>query len=77
MAGLFATKPYIGGSNYILKNGRLQTRPWARSGMASYWRFIDPPPPPFFRAKPPAFSMMREPADKMIQSAELGLSRCS
>jgi len=34
MAAFFATKPYIGGSNYILKMGDFKRGPWCESGMA-------------------------------------------
>ena len=39
--GLFATKPYIGGSNYILKMGDFRKGPWCAIWDGLYWRFID------------------------------------
>jgi deoxyribodipyrimidine photolyase-related protein len=39
--GLFATKPYICGSNYILKMGDFKKGPWCEIWDGLYWRFID------------------------------------
>jgi deoxyribodipyrimidine photolyase-related protein len=39
--GLFATKPYICGSNYILKMGDFHRGPWCAIWDGLYWRFID------------------------------------
>ena len=39
--GIFATKPYICGSNYILKMGDFRRGPWCEIWDGLYWRFID------------------------------------
>jgi deoxyribodipyrimidine photolyase-related protein len=39
--GLFATKPYICGSNYILKMSDHKKGPWCEVWDGLYWRFID------------------------------------
>jgi len=39
--GIFATKPYICGSNYILKMGDFRKGPWCQIWDGLYWRFID------------------------------------
>ena len=39
--GIFATKPYICGSNYLLKQGHLKKGPWQDSIDGLYWRFIE------------------------------------
>ncbi|MCP9837238.1 cryptochrome/photolyase family protein [Cyanobium sp. N.Huapi 1H5] len=61
--GLFATKPYIGGSNYILKMGDFQKGPWCEIWDGLYWRFIDRHRA-FFQANP-RLSMMVKLLEKM------------
>ncbi len=39
--GLFATKPYISGSNYILKMSDASKGPWCEIIDGLYWRFVD------------------------------------
>jgi|UniRef100_UPI00404A1863 deoxyribodipyrimidine photolyase-related protein len=39
--GIFATKPYICGSNYILKMGDFRRGAWCEIWDGLYWRFID------------------------------------
>jgi deoxyribodipyrimidine photolyase-related protein len=39
--GIFATKPYISGSNYIHKMGHYKKGPWSDIMDGLYWRFID------------------------------------
>jgi deoxyribodipyrimidine photolyase-related protein len=39
--GLFATKPYICGSNYILKMSDYGKGDWCTTVDGLYWRFID------------------------------------
>lgn len=39
--GTFATKPYIGGSNYIKKMSNYKTGDWADVWDGLFWRFID------------------------------------
>ena len=39
--GIFATKPYICGSNYLLKMSDYSSGPWTDTVDGLYWRFID------------------------------------
>ena len=39
--GLFATKPYISGSNYILKMSNYSKGPWQKTWDGLFWRFMD------------------------------------
>lgn len=39
--GIFATKPYISGSNYLLKMSNYSKGPWCEEIDGLYWRFID------------------------------------
>jgi deoxyribodipyrimidine photolyase-related protein len=39
--GIFATKPYICGSNYLLRMSDYQKGPWCDTVDGLYWRFID------------------------------------
>ena len=39
--GIFATKPYISGSNYLLKMGHFKKSGWCDEVDGLYWRFID------------------------------------
>ena len=54
--GIFATKPYICGSNYILKMGDYKRGPWCETWDGLYWRFIERHRS-FFQANP-RLSMM-------------------
>ena len=38
--GLFATKPYISGSNYILKMSDYKKGEWSETWNALFWRFM-------------------------------------
>ena len=38
--GLFATKPYISGSNYILKMSNFKKGPWQEIWDGLFWRFM-------------------------------------
>ena len=39
--GLFATKPYISGSNYIFKMSNYKKEPWHKIWDGLFWRFMD------------------------------------
>ncbi|MCS6975092.1 MAG: cryptochrome/photolyase family protein [Cyclobacteriaceae bacterium] len=39
--GLMSTKPYISGSNYILKMSRYKKEPWTEIWDGLYWRFLE------------------------------------
>jgi len=56
--GIFATKPYICGSNYILKMGDFRPGPWCEAWDGLYWRFIDRHRP-FFQTNPRLAMMVR------------------
>jgi deoxyribodipyrimidine photolyase-related protein len=56
--GIFATKPYICGSNYILKMGDFKKGPWCVIWDGLYWRFIDRHRE-FFAANPRLSMMVR------------------
>ena len=81
--GLFATKPYICGSNYILKMGDFPRGPWCSIWDGLYWRFIDRHRD-FFAANPRLAMMVRlldrmDPLrrDRLGTSAEAFLERAT
>ena len=39
--GLFTTKPYISGSNYILKMSNYKSEDWCSTWDSLFWTFID------------------------------------
>jgi deoxyribodipyrimidine photolyase-related protein len=39
--GLITTKPYLSGSNYVLRMSNFSKGPWCDVWDALYWRFID------------------------------------
>lgn len=61
--GLFATKPYICGSNYILKMSDFKEGPWCAVVDGLYWGFIDKHRA--FFAKNPRMSMAVKTFDRM------------
>lgn len=61
--GIFATKPYISGSNYILKMSDYPKGPWCEIWDGLYWSFIDRNRG--FFSKNPRLSMMVKLLDKM------------
>ncbi len=64
--GIFATKPYISGSNYILKMSDYKKGPWCDEWDGLYWRFIERHRQ--FFSKNPRLSMMVKLLDKMEPS---------
>ncbi len=64
--GIMATKPYICGSNYILKMMNFKKGPWCDVMDGLYWRFIDKNRA-FFK-KNPRLNMMVSLFDKMKKS---------
>jgi deoxyribodipyrimidine photolyase-related protein len=66
--GLFATKPYICGSNYILKMGDFNKGPWCEIWDGLYWRFIDRHRS-FFQANP-RLAMMVKLLDRMEEAKQ-------
>jgi deoxyribodipyrimidine photolyase-related protein len=69
--GIFATKPYISGSNYILKMGDFRRGPWCEIWDGLYWRFIDRHRP-FFQTNP-RLAMMVRLLDRMDTAKREGL----
>jgi deoxyribodipyrimidine photolyase-related protein len=61
--GIFATKPYIGGANYIRKMSHYPKGEWEDVVNGLYWRFIDSNQETF--AKNPRMSMMVSTLKKM------------
>jgi deoxyribodipyrimidine photolyase-related protein len=61
--GIFATKPYICGSNYIIKMSDYKKGEWSAEMDALYWSFIDKNR--IFFTKNPRLSMMVNLFDKM------------
>jgi len=61
--GLMSTKPYISGSNYILKMSDFEKGSWCEVWDALYWRFIHLHKDFFLRN--PRMSMMVRQVEKM------------
>ena len=61
--GIFATKPYISGSNYIIKMSHYKKEQWSEVVDGLYWRFIDKNRD--FFAKNYRMAMMVKMLDKM------------
>ena len=61
--GIFATKPYICGSNYYLKMSRYKKGDWCEIVDGLYWRFIDKHQD--FYKKNPRMAMMVKTLEKM------------
>lgn len=73
--GLFATKPYISGSNYILKMGHYQKGDWSQGWDGLYWRFIDRKREILARNR--RMSMMVSMYDKMDEKKKKALARAA
>ena len=69
--GIFATKPYISGSNYILKMSHYTKGPWCEEWDGLYWSFIDRHRG--FFSKNPRLSMMVKLLEKMPAARQEGL----
>ncbi|MEY4632529.1 MAG: hypothetical protein RIQ81_2649 [Pseudomonadota bacterium] len=54
--GVFATKPYVCGSNYVLKMSPYKKGPWCEVWDGLYWKFVAEKSP--FLARNPRLSMM-------------------
>lgn len=69
--GLMTTKPYVSGSNYILKMSDFKKGPWCEIWDSLYWRFIDKH---YDLIKSnPRLSMIASVRDKLQRSGELSL----
>jgi len=73
--GIFATKPYISGSNYILKMSDYQKGPWCEIWDGLYWSFIDQHRA--FFLKNPRLSMMVRLLDKMPEAKKKTLFKAA
>ena len=69
--GLLATKPYISGSNYILKMSDYKKGDWCEVWDSLYWRFINSNRD-FFR-KNPRMNMMVSMYDRKDKNTKLRL----
>ena len=70
--GIFATKPYVAGSNYILKMSNYTKKgEWPETVNGLYWRFIDNNRALF--NKNPRMSMMTRTLDKMDSKKKMKL----
>jgi deoxyribodipyrimidine photolyase-related protein len=67
--GLFATKPYISGSNYLMKMGDYSKGPWQAVWDGLFWRFMDKNRA--FFLKNPRLSMLVRTFDKMAPEKRL------
>jgi deoxyribodipyrimidine photolyase-related protein len=63
--GTFATKPYIGGSNYIKKMSNYSKGPWTEIWDGLFWRFISVNQE--FFLKNPRMSMMVHSFNRMSE----------
>ena len=57
--GIFATKPYVSGSNYILKMSHYKKGPWTDIWDGLYWRFVEKQIE-FFSSNPRMGMMVRQ-----------------
>ena len=73
--GVFATKPYICGSNYLLKMGPWKKGDWCDTADGLYWRFIEKNRE--FFLKNPRLSMMARTLDKMDPARKRRLFECA
>ncbi len=64
--GLMMTKPYISGSNYLLKMGNFQKGDWCSTWDGLYWRFVDKKRD--ILSKIPRMNMMVSTFDRMNQN---------
>lgn len=69
--GLMTTKPYISGSNYILKMSNFKKGPWCEIWDALYWRFINNNYE--LIRKNPRMSVMAGMRDKLMASGALAM----
>jgi deoxyribodipyrimidine photolyase-related protein len=71
--GMMTTKPYISGSNYLLKMGNWEKGPWQQIWDALFWRFMHVHRSVF--AKNPRMGMLLNTFDKMSPDKRNGLLR--
>jgi deoxyribodipyrimidine photolyase-related protein len=73
--GIFATKPYICGSNYILKMSHYERGPWCDTMDGLYWSFIDQNRN--FFARNPRLNMMLKTFDRFSAEKKKLLARAA
>lgn len=73
--GIFATKPYICGSNYILKMSAYTRGPWCDEMDGLYWRFVDQKRD--FLGKNPRLRFIVNTYDKMTSEKRDRLTRAA
>jgi deoxyribodipyrimidine photolyase-related protein len=73
--GIFATKPYICGSNYYRKMGGYKEGDWSLEVDALYWSFVDKQRA--FMSRNPRLSMMVKTLDKMQPAKRAELFRAA
>ena len=73
--GIFATKPYVCGSNYILKMSHYKKGPWCDIMDGLYWRFIKKHREYFI--KQPRMSMMVRMLDKISKEKYSRISKAA
>lgn len=73
--GFFATKPYISGSNYLMKMSNYKKGDWQQTWDALFWRFMDVHRD--FFLKNPRLGMLVRTYDKMAEEKKSGLHEVS
>ena len=73
--GIFATKPYISGSSYILRMSNFKKGDWCEIVDGLYWKFIEDNKE--FFAKNPRLSLMIRALDKLDQKRKLRIFKAA
>ena len=73
--GIFATKPYISGSSYILRMSNFKKGDWCEIVDGLYWKFIEDNKE--FFAKNPRLSLMIRALDKLDQERKLRIFKAA
>ena len=73
--GIFATKPYISGSSYILRMSNFKKGDWCEIVDGLYWKFIEDNKE--FFAKNPRLSLMIRALEKLDQERKLRIFRAA
>ena len=73
--GIFATKPYISGSSYILRMSNFKKGDWCETVDGLYWKFIEDNKE--FFAKNPRLSLMIRALDKLDQERKLRIFKAA
>ena len=73
--GIFATKPYISGSSYILRMSNFKKGDWCETVDGLYWKFIEDNKE--FFAKNPRLSLMIRALDKLDQERKFRIFKAA